>query len=99
MQGDVEIALVILDDHWRPLHRLHPHEDWRSTARQLLLFKSRWLALHQRRKRDRIATLRPSDIVLTRSLYRRIRPLGMLLADHVIDARNDRFSFRAAGLL
>ncbi|SCW67995.1 RadC-like JAB domain-containing protein [Sphingobium faniae] len=46
-----------------------------------------------------MAQLRPSDIALTRALCRHLRPLDIILADHVIDARNDRFSFRAAGLL
>jgi len=96
---DIEIEIVILDEHWRSLHRLRPAEDWRATVQQLLQFKSRWLALHQRRRKDRMATPRPSDIALTRSLYRHLRPLDIILADHVIDARNDRFSFRAAGLL
>ncbi|MGC4252399.1 MAG: JAB domain-containing protein [Sphingobium sp.] len=99
MNKDVEIELVILDEQWRPLRRLPPGEDWRATARQLLHYGSRWLALYQRRGKERMARPRPSDIALTRSLCRRLRPLDITLADHVIDARNDRFSFRAAGLL
>ncbi|MBU0773715.1 MAG: hypothetical protein KKH54_00635, partial [Alphaproteobacteria bacterium] len=42
---------------------------------------------------------RPADIALTRTLARRLRPLDMRLADHMIEAGESRFSFRAAGLL
>ncbi|WP_231923373.1 JAB domain-containing protein [Sphingobium cloacae] len=95
----MEIDLVILDEQWRPLHRLPPQDDWRTTVKELLRYGSRWLALYQRRSMEGVAQLRPSDIALTRSLCRRLRPLDIVLADHVIDARDDRFSFRAAGLL
>ena len=35
----------------------------------------------------------------TRAIIRSLRPLDLRLADHLIEARDQRFSFRAAGLL
>lgn len=65
----------------------------------LLMDESRWIALMQRRPSEPVAAPRPADIALTRAIIRSLRPLDLRLADHLIEARDHRFSFRAAGLL
>ncbi|MEJ7935233.1 JAB domain-containing protein [Sphingobium sp. AN558] len=93
------LAVVILDADWHPVERLVGPADWRLLMQTLLGRDSRWLVLDQDRS-DRPSPLPDAtDIVLTRSLARRLRPMDMTLADHVIRAADGDFSFRAAGLL
>lgn len=93
------LDLLILDRTWRPRDRVPLAHDWRTVIGQLLALEGRWLAIHQQRPGDTPALPRPADIALTRALTRRLRPLDMRLADHMIEAGESRFSFRAAGLL
>ena len=94
-----ELAMVILDGDWRPVERLTGQTDWRTLMQTLLTRECRWLALEQKRKGRSSPLPDATDIALTRSLCRRLRPMDMQLADHVIRAGGDHFSFRAAGLL
>lgn len=91
--------LLILDAAWQPRDHVPLADDWRTVIGRLLELEGRWLALHQQRSGDIPALPRPADIALTRALTRRLRPLDMRLADHMIVAGESRFSFRAAGLL
>ena len=74
-------------------------EDWRNVIRELLRRDSQWLVIEQ----QRLSQLSPypcwSDIHLSRAISRRLRPMEVKLADHVIRGSIDQFSFRAAGLL
>ncbi|WP_375197028.1 JAB domain-containing protein [Sphingobium sp.] len=89
--------LLILDDEWRPLDRVAASEDWRATIALLLRRDSRWIAIEQRRPYAPLPQW--TDIRLTRWLSRRLRPMEIALADHVIHSGTARFSFREAGLL
>ena len=91
--------LALLDADWRPNGVIPLQSDWRGTFGRLLATDGRWLALIQQRAAGASSLPRPDDIMLTRLLARRLRPLDMQLADHVIQAGPARFSFRAAGLL
>jgi DNA repair protein RadC len=91
--------LLILDAAWRPRDRVPLVDDWRAVIGRLLALEGQWLAIHQQRPADAPALPSPVDIALTRTLTRRLRPLDMRLADHMIEAGESRFSFRAAGLL
>ena len=72
---------------------------WRDVIAASLAADSRWLALEQGRADDGLPCPLPNDITLTRAVRRRLRPLGIGLADHVIRHRTASFSFRANGLL
>ncbi len=94
-----ELALAILDGDWRPQRLLTLRQDWHGLLHHLLRDEGSWVALIQRRN-DRASPLpRLGDVALTRTVARSLRPLDMMLADHVIHAGEMRFSFRAAGLL
>ena len=93
------LLIAMLDHDWRPRRIVPLQREWRDTFRQLLGADIRWLALIQQRSVEASPLPRPDDIMLTRTLARRLRPLDMKLADHVIHAGKSRFSFRAAGLL
>ncbi len=92
------IDLFLLDEYWRPQHHL-PLSDWPETVAQLLAQDARWIALHQLRTPTAGPAPRLADIALTRMLRRQLQPLGLRLADHVIRAGDERFSFRRSGLL
>ena len=97
MRGTFSLHLLILDDEWRPIQRLRADRDWRRTVDALLRWDSHWLAIDQRRPDGPLP--RWTDIQLTRTLSKRLRPMEMMLADHVIRTGDNRFSFRQAGLL
>ncbi len=99
MSGPAALAVTILDDSWRPRRLLPVRGSWSAVLPDLLMDESRWIALMQRRPSDPVAAPRPADIALTRAIIRSLRPLDLRLADHLIEARDQRFSFRAAGLL
>ncbi len=91
--------IILLDDGWRPADRLCGETEWTAAVRHMLAADGRWIALEQRRSGALPAIPCPRDIALTRALHRRLRPLEIGLADHVIHADDGRFSFRDAGLL
>ncbi|EPR16490.1 DNA repair protein RadC [Sphingobium indicum IP26] len=97
MPQPASLNLLVLDDEWQPLHRLRADQDWRDTVNALLRWESRWLAIEQQRPDSPLP--RWADIRLTRTLSKRLRPIEIALADHVIHGRKGRFSFRQAGLL
>ena len=97
MREPVSLNLLVLDDEWRPLHWLPGDLDWHRTVDALLRWESQWLAIEQQRPGTPLP--RWTDIRLTRTLSKRLRPIEITLADHVIRTRNGRFSFRQAGLL
>lgn len=99
MDPQAALHLVILTPDWRPRHRLGAGPDWSAMIRQLLDHDANWIALHQRRPDLRGALPDAHDIALTRAMHRRLRPLDIRMADHVIESPHGRFSFRAAGLL
>lgn len=99
MSGPAALAVTILDDSWRPRRLLPVHGSWNAVLPDLLMDESRWIALMQRRPSDPVAAPRPADIALTRAIIRSLRPLDLRLADHLIETRDQRFSFRDAGLL
>lgn len=92
------LSILALDDVGRPLLRIDGRTHWRDLVSQLLRLDSQWLVIEQRRN-DGLPSPRQEDIRLSRSLSRRLRPMEMKLADHVIHGRNACFSFREAGLL
>ncbi|MFB0875530.1 MULTISPECIES: JAB domain-containing protein [unclassified Sphingobium] len=99
MTQDDRLTLALLDRTGRPV-RVEPlASDWRHTLRRLVADEGSWIALFQQRAPTRSPTPGPADIALTRALIRILRPLDLRLADHVIQAGEARFSFRAAGLL
>lgn len=93
------LHLLLLDEDWRPLHRLDSALDWRRTVDELLRSDSRWIAIEQRRPGPASTLPSWSDIHLTRALSKRLKPMEIAVADHIISSGGDRFSFRAAGLL
>lgn len=93
------LDILLLDTHWRPIGRLGRATSWRDVIAASLAADSRWLALEQGRADDGLPCPLPNDITLTRAVRRRLRPLGIGLADHVIRHRTASFSFRANGLL
>ncbi|MEC3911373.1 JAB domain-containing protein [Sphingobium sp. CR2-8] len=93
------LLLALLDEDWRPYNIVPLRQDWRGAFGRLLDADGRWLALIQQRPVHACPKPRPDDIMLTRTLARRLRPLDMKLADHIIHAGETRFSFRSAGLL
>ncbi|ETI63880.1 DNA repair protein RadC [Sphingobium sp. C100] len=99
MTGNDWLALTILDDEWRPRRILPLRRGLHVVLPDLLLEESQWIALVQQRPDGQSALPGPADVQLTRALVRSFRPLDLRLADHRIHARDQRFSFRAAGLL
>lgn len=93
------LVIAILDEEWR-LRRTVPLDTcWQDALRRLLADEGSWVAIIQRRAPTLSSSPGPADLVLTRSLFRSLRALGIGLADHIIEAGHDRFSFRSAGLL
>lgn len=99
MAATESIRFLLLDDDWRPLRRVEGARDWRHVTQELLRHGSRWLIVEQVRPAVRSPHPHRDDIRLARSIVRRLRPLEVKLADHVIQGSGDQFSFRAAGLL
>ncbi|MET0362133.1 MAG: JAB domain-containing protein [Sphingobium sp.] len=99
MMEAVRIDIILLDNGWRPVARVRGDRDWRIAVRALLQTGGRWIAVEQRRPRQASATPVKGDYAFTRALHRRLRPLDIGIADHVIHAGREYFSFRAAGLL
>ncbi|WP_336951438.1 JAB domain-containing protein [Sphingobium aromaticivastans] len=97
MRDPASLQLLVLDDEWHPLHRFHATHDWRCAVDALLRWDSHWLAIEQRRPNGSVPYW--ADIRLTRALSKRLRPMEIGLADHVIHSGQARFSFREAGLL
>jgi hypothetical protein len=96
---DAGIDFVLLDAQWRPRVRFSAATRWHDLLSVLIRLDGRWIAIDQRRIEDAPVQPDARDIALTRSAYRRLRPLDMVLTDHVIRAGGSRFSFRSAGLL
>ncbi|KFG91106.1 DNA repair protein RadC [Sphingobium herbicidovorans NBRC 16415] len=90
---------LLLDNDGRPLRRVAADDGWRRVVRELLELDSQWLVIEQRRFDDQAPVPRWDDIRLSRTISRRLRPMDVKLADHVIRGSGDQFSFRAAGLL
>ena len=99
MTATESIRFLLLDDQWRPLRRVDGNQDWRHLMQELLMRGSHWLIVEQVRPTERSPHPRRDDIRLARSIARRLRPLEVKLADHIIRGSRDQFSFRAAGLL
>lgn len=97
MTGPLSLQLMVLDEEWRPLHRFMADQDWRMTIDTLLRWDSHWLAIEQQRPDCPLPQW--ADIRLTRALSKRLRPLEIALADHIIRSGTSCFSFREAGLL
>ncbi|WP_420146414.1 JAB domain-containing protein [Sphingobium sp.] len=98
VESDI-LLIAMLDDEWRPRGIMPLKRDWQGAFAQLLYTDAAWLALIQQRPVGSSPSPRPDDIMLTRMLARRLKPLDLKLADHVIHAGKARFSFRDAGLL
>ncbi|BBF70051.1 MULTISPECIES: JAB domain-containing protein [Sphingomonadaceae] len=94
-----ELAIAILDGAWRPQRLLTLRQDWHGVLHHLLRDEGSWVALIQRRGGHASHLPCWRDVALTRTIARRLRPLEIRLADHLIHAGESRFSFRAAGLL
>ncbi|WP_062120774.1 MULTISPECIES: JAB domain-containing protein [Sphingobium] len=90
---------LLLDNDWRPLRRVTADDGWHCVVHELLKLDSQWLIIEQQRFDDQAPVPRWDDIRLSRAISRRLRPMDVKLADHVIRGSGDQFSFRAAGLL
>ena len=93
------MQLLALDGQGRLMSRMDGSADWRDIVSELLRLDSQWLVIEQWRSDDPVPAPRGEDIRIARALSRRLRPLEMKLADHVIEGDGARFSFREAGLL
>ena len=93
------LDLLILDPAWRPRHRLAMTTDWRTAIGHILALDAQWVALDQCRPGNAPPLPHHVDFALTRAFVRRLRPLDLHLADHMIRVGEKRFSFRAEGLL
>jgi DNA repair protein RadC len=90
---------LLLDDEWRPIRRVSADDGWHHVVQELLEHDSQWLVIEQQRTDDQPTAPRWDDIRFSRAISRRLRPMEVKLADHVIQGRERQFSFRAAGLL
>lgn len=99
MTATEPVHLVILDQEWRPLRRVDGRGDWRDIMVQLLQDDGDWIVIEQQRAHDPSPLPNWDDIRLSRAISRRLRPMEVKLADHVIHGGSTRFSFREAGLL
>lgn len=90
------LELWILDAAGRRCERLAAGEGWACIVRWLITADADRIALHQQRS---VPAPDAADIILTRGIARRLRPLDIRLTDHVIVTPAGRFSFREAGLL
>ncbi|MDX3901204.1 MAG: JAB domain-containing protein [Sphingobium sp.] len=93
------LDIWLLDTDWRPIGRVEGDAPWRMVVAHSIRLQSRWLRLEQARDRRDPPRPLPADIALTRTLRRRLRPLGIDLADHLIRHGDATFSFRANRLL
>ncbi|BBD97345.1 hypothetical protein SAMIE_1008460 [Sphingobium amiense] len=96
---DPHPMLAVLDAAWRPQRMVPLDAGWQGALMRLMMDEESWVAIIQRRASTLSPAPRAADLMLTRSLFRSLHPLGIGLADHVIEAGHDRFSFRTAGLL
>ena len=96
---DPHLVIAILDEEWRPQRTVPLDVGWQDALLRLIADEESWVALIQRRSPALSPAPRAADLMLTRLLFRSLRALGIGLADHVIEAGQDRFSFRTAGLL
>ena len=99
MSGPSAFAVTILDNRWRPRRILPVRHHWTAVLPDLVVDGHHWIALIQRRPPHQAASPGPDDITLTRTIIRSVRPLDLRVADHLIAAGDQWFSFRAAGLL
>ena len=99
MSASETMHLLVLDQDWRPLRRLDGSGDWRDITAELLRIEGQWLVIEQQRADDPAPLPQWDDIRLSRAISRRLRPMEVKLADHVIQGGAQRFSFREAGLL
>lgn len=99
MSEAAALCVTVLDEGWRPCRLLPVVDNWTTLLHSLLSDDHRWIALLQRRPAGEAATPRRDDIILTRAVIRSIKPLDLHVADHLIAASDQWFSFRAAGLL
>ena len=93
------VHFLVLDDDWRLLRRLEAKDGWCSVVAQLLQCDSQWIVIDQQRLDASSPMPSRDDIRLSRAISRRLRPMEVKLADHVIRSWQSRFSFREAGLL
>jgi hypothetical protein len=99
MPSTPDMQYLLLDDDGRPLRRVSATAGWSRVVYELLEHGSQWLVIEQQRLDGQPLAPRWEDIRLSRAICRQLRPMDVKLADHVIQGRDDRFSFRAAGLL
>jgi hypothetical protein len=96
---DAHLVIAILDEEWRPQRMVPLDIGWQDALLRLIVDEDSWVAIIQRRAPTLSPAPRAADLMLTRLVFRSLRALGIGLADHVIEAGQDRFSFRTAGLL
>jgi len=99
MPPTLDMQYLLLDDDGRPLRRISATAGWSRVVHELLEHGSQWLVIEQQRLDGQPLAPQWEDIRLSRAICRQLRPMDVKLADHVIQGRDDRFSFRAAGLL
>ena len=97
--SDPHLIIAILDEEWRLRRTVPLDAGWQDALLRLLVDEGSWVAIIQRRAPTLSPRPCPADLMLTRSLFRSLRALGIGLADHIIEAGHNRFSFRSAGLL
>lgn len=93
------LHLLILDQDGRLLRRVDGSSDWRDIMVELLQVEGDWIVIEQQRANDPSPQPKWDDIRLSRTISRRLRPMEVKLADHIIHGGSRRFSFREAGLL
>lgn len=91
-------AITLLNTRWQPVDRLDGHVSLQQLITQSLRLNIRWIMLEQHRE---TANPRPSatDVMMTRTLRRRLRPLEIGIADHLLHGHAAAYSFRVHGLL
>lgn len=91
--------LILLDERWRPCRRLNMPAQLSELASILLGEDARWIVIEQRDGACTNGVPAAHHLAFSRALIRQVRPLGVTLVDHIVRSGQDRFSFRAAGLL
>lgn len=99
MTDQPTLHLLLLDEQWQPRHRIEVGSDWHATVDTLLQSDSQWLVIEQQRNDQPVPHPSWSDIRLTRALSKRLRPIEIRVADHIIRGALGHFSFRESGLL
>jgi hypothetical protein len=99
MDPTESMQFLLLNEDWHPIRRVNGNERWHDIIEELLLRDSQWLVIEQQRHEQHSPYPCWSDIRLSRAISRRLRPMDIRLADHVIRGCDHQFSFRAAGLL